>query len=707
MKPFAYTDHFVDRHLGINRKHESAMLQAIGVDSMEDLIAQTIPSQIRRKDQLNIAPAISEFELLQELREIGQRNKEYKNYIGLGYYPTITPPVIQRNIFENPGWYTQYTPYQAEISQGRLEALLNFQTVVSDLTGLPIANASLLDEATAVAEGMIMAFNVKNRRNKGDLIKKCFVDNGVLPQTLDVLRTRAKYLHIEIEIGEWSSFKANQEYFACILQYPTINGSVEDYQGFVSDIKSEGLLTIVAADLMSLALLKPPGEWGADIVVGNTQRFGVPMGYGGPHAAYFATLEDYKRQIPGRLIGLSQDADDNPALRMALQTREQHIKREKATSNICTAQALLAVMAGMYAVYHGASGIKAIATRIHLLAIHLEKGLKLLGLQPQNQAYFDTLFIQLSDEEIRNVQDVALEEGVNFGYTRNGIRIALNETTSIEDIDEVVGIFQIALQKEPIVIPSNGIQAKIPSSLHRSSSYLSHPTFDNYRTETELMRYIKSLENKDLSLVHSMIPLGSCTMKLNAAVQLMPVSWSSFANIHPFAPVDQAIGYQEIFDRLEKDLSEITGFADCSLQPNSGAQGEYAGLLTIRAYHDAHGDFDRNVTLIPSSAHGTNPASAVMCGMQVVVTKCDDHGNIDLSDLQDKIDKHKDHLACLMVTYPSTHGVFEEEIRTICDMIHDNGGLVYMDGANMNAQVGLTSPGLIHADVCHLNLHKT
>jgi len=707
MTQFEYTDRFVNRHLGLSKEDESAMLKAIGVDSMETLIAETIPAQIRSKKALNVGAAISEYELHQELRAIGAKNKVYKSYIGLGYHPTITPPAILRNIFENPGWYTQYTPYQAEISQGRLEALLNFQTVVSDLTGMPIANASLLDEGTAAAEGMIMTFNAKNKRNKGQAISKFFVDKGVLPQTLDVVRTRAKYLEIDVVSGDWNNSNIDDSYFGVLLQYPTMNGAVEDYTAFVSDLKAKNIYVTVAADLMSLALLTPPGEWGADVVVGNTQRFGVPMGYGGPHAAYFATLEDFKRQIPGRIIGLSEDTDGRPALRMALQTREQHIKREKATSNICTAQALLAVMAGMYAVYHGAAGIRAIAERIHLMTIHVEKGLKLLGLNSANENYFDTLFIELSSELKNKVQKEALSRGINFGYSEAGIRIAINEVASESDLDEIVDVFRSAIGSKEIQIPTNGIHSRIQNDLQRKSPYLQHPVFSAHQTESRLMRYIKRLENKDLSLVHSMIPLGSCTMKLNAAAQLIPVSWSCFSNLHPFAPLDQTEGYQQIFNQLEKDLSEITGFAACSLQPNSGAQGEYAGLLSIRSYHDSRGDHHRNITVIPSSAHGTNPASAVMCGMKVVVTKCDDQGNIDLDDLKEKVEIHKDNLAALMVTYPSTHGVFEEEIMTICDLIHDNGGLVYMDGANMNAQVGLTSPGMIHADVCHLNLHKT
>lgn len=707
MTQFAYTDKFVNRHLGISQADEVAMLKAIGADSMETLIAETIPSQIRSNEPLDVAPAISEYELHQELKAIGEKNQQFKTYIGLGYHPTITPPAILRNIFENPGWYTQYTPYQAEISQGRLEALLNFQTVVSDLTGMPIANASLLDEGTAAAEGMIMTFNAKNKRNKGTSINKFFVDNGVLPQTIDVVRTRAKYLEIEVITGDWNNADIDDTYFGVLLQYPTMNGAVEDYRAFASDLKSKGIYITVAADLMALALLTPPGEWGADVVVGNTQRFGVPMGYGGPHAAYFATLEDFKRQLPGRIIGLSEDVDGGKALRMALQTREQHIKREKATSNICTAQALLAVMAGMYAVYHGAEGIHAIAERIHLMTIDVEKGLKKLNLVCANENYFDTLFINVSAEQQAAIKKEAEAKGINFGYTSEGVRIAMNETCAAGDIKQIFEVLATAFNVDYPGIATNGIHSRIQSGLQRQSSYLTHPVFSAHRTESRIMRYMKRLENKDLSLVHSMIPLGSCTMKLNAAAQLMPVSWPCYANMHPYAPVAQAAGYQQIFRQLENDLSEITGFTACSLQPNSGAQGEYAGLLAIRSYHDSRGDHHRNITLIPSSAHGTNPASAVMCGMKVVVTKCDEHGNIDLDDLRAKAELHKDNLASLMVTYPSTHGVFEEEIMAICDLIHEFGGMVYMDGANMNAQVGLTSPGMIHADVCHLNLHKT
>lgn len=707
MTQFAYTDRFVHRHIGPSQEEISLMLKTIGADSLESLIDETIPEQIRMRGDLDVQPAISEYELLEELRKLSSDNQRFKSYIGLGYHATITPPVIQRNIFENPGWYTQYTPYQAEISQGRMEALLNFQTVVSDLTGLPIANASLLDEATAAAEGMTMTFNARNKRNKGATVAKFFVDRGVLPQNLDVLKTRAKYLEIEIIEGDWTDANIDDTYFGVLLQYPTMNGAVEDYTTFVEDIKSKGAYVIVAADILSLTMLKAPGDWGADVVVGNTQRFGVPLGYGGPHAAYFATKADFKRQLPGRIIGISEDMDGNRALRMALQTREQHIKREKATSNICTAQALLAVMAGMYGVYHGADGLKNIANRIHAMAMHLEKGLKILGYECSNDAYFDTIFVELDEAARKQLKGRALAKQINLGYTSEGVRIALNEVATGADVDELIVLFAEAANKDvPLIVP-NGVHAKVPAKLFRDTSFLDQEVFKIHRTESRLMRYIKYLENKDISLVHSMIPLGSCTMKLNAAAQLMPVSFAGFSQIHPYAPIDQTGGYQYIFNRLERDLAEITGFSACSLQPNSGAQGEYAGLLSIRSYHDSRGDHHRNITVIPSSAHGTNPASAVMCGMKVVVTKCDDQGNIDVEDLRAKIIEHKDHLAALMVTYPSTHGVFEEEIKTICDLVHEYGGLVYMDGANMNAQVGLTSPGLIHADVCHLNLHKT
>ena len=700
-------DQFKDRHLGPNSTEISNMLSEIGVDSMETLVKSTIPDNIFIHKDLNIPEAISEYEFLDELQKIGAKNKVFKSYIGQGYNGTITPSVLLRNIFQNPGWYTQYTPYQAEIAQGRLEALLNFQTVVSDLTGLPIANASLLDEGTAAAEAMSMFYGLKNKRNKGEAIQnEFFVDKGVFKQNLEVIMARAEPLNIKVIVGDWKQYEFNDKTFGVCLQYPNTQGAIEDYSSFTVKAKEKQIYVTVAADIMSLALLKPPGEWGADAVVGNTQRFGVPLGYGGPHAAYFACKESFKRIIPGRIIGVSMDADGNPALRMALQTREQHIRREKATSNICTAQALLAIMASMYAVYHGPDGIKTIARNINARTIQLEQALKAAGFNNNNEQYFDTLCIELNEDLIKVIKDRAIHFGVNFYYEGNDVRISIDETTNEHDLNKICEIFS---GTENILSSSqNGVAHKsISSSMVRTSPFMEHPVFTAHRTETKMMRYIKSLENKDLSLVHSMIALGSCTMKLNAATELIPVSWPSFANIHPFVPIDQAQGYQQIFNELEKYLCEVTGFDACSLQPNSGAQGEYAGLLSIRAYHHANGDMQRNIVLIPSSAHGTNPASAVLAGMKVVVTACDESGNIDVEDLKAKATLHKENLSALMVTYPSTHGVFEVAIKEICDIIHENGGKVYMDGANMNAQVGLTNPAMIGADVCHLNLHKT
>lgn len=683
------------------------MLQTIGVKSLDQLINETVPDKIRLKQEMDIPAAMTEYDFLNELKQTAAKNKVYKSYIGMGYNGTITPSVILRNVFQNPGWYTQYTPYQAEISQGRLEALLNFQTMVSDLTGLPIANASLLDEGTAAAEAMAMFYAQKNKRNKGAAINQFLVSDKVLPQTIEVLMTRAKPLDIEVVVGNWQSFELTEQVFGLLLQYPDREGKIEDYRSLAEQANDKEIYLTVAADILSLALLTPPGEWGADAVVGNTQRLGVPMGYGGPHAAFFATQEKFKRQIPGRIIGVSIDRYDNPAYRMALQTREQHIRREKATSNICTAQALLAVMASMYAVYHGPKGIQAIARRIHELAKILDHNLKQLGYEQQNEHFFDTLTIKADAEMIQAVKTEALSQEINFWYTGDSIQISLDETVNLQEIERLSALFAKIKGQTASFNTEVEEDLQFPTTLKRESDYLTHPKFNSYHTETDMMRYLKSLENKDLSLVHSMIPLGSCTMKLNAASELIPVSWPEFANLHPFAPVDQAAGYFQIFRELEAWLSEITGFAACSLQPNSGAQGEYAGLLTIRGYHEANGDFHRNVALIPDSAHGTNPASAVMAGMKVVVVKCDDQGNIDLEDLRAKAEKHSNELSALMVTYPSTHGVFETEIQEICQIIHDNGGKVYMDGANMNAQVGLTSPGIIDADVCHLNLHKT
>lgn len=692
---------FSDRHIGPKDEDKQAMLSAMGLSSLDELIAQTIPGSIRRKDALKISSALSEYEYLKHIKQIAAKNIRHRSYIGLGYFGTVTPPAIQRNILENPGWYTQYTPYQAEISQGRLEALLNFQTVISDLTGLPIANASLLDEATAAAEAMTMAYAIRNKRASDELVKVFFVDEYVFPQTIEVLKTRARPLGIELKIGKWKDYKIDDNTFGVLLQYPNGQGEIEDYQDFVESVHAAGAQVVVAADLLSLVLLSPPGEWGADIVVGSSQRFGVPMGYGGPHAAYFATIESNKRQIPGRIIGVSVDVHGNTALRMALQTREQHIRREKATSNICTAQALLAIMASMYAVYHGPEGLRKIATAVSKTASIIAKALTENGWNVVHNNFFDTVCIKVSEEQQNGIRKKALEHFVNFYYPSGHIQISVDETTTQSELDLILKIFDISQSNNNVEITS------IPASLSRTSNFLEHPVFHINRTETKLMRYIKSLENKDLSLMHAMIPLGSCTMKLNAATQLIPISWDTFAHKHPFAPEDQVKGYLQMIEELADDLCEITGFEACSFQPNSGAQGEYAGLLVIKAYHEDRGEPGRNVALIPSSAHGTNPASAVMAGMEVVIVRCDEQGNIDVADLLEKAQIYKDKLSALMVTYPSTHGVFEKDIIEICKIVHDAGGLVYMDGANMNAQVGLTSPALIGADVCHLNLHKT
>lgn len=700
---------FQGRHIGPNSTDTAAMLKTIGSGSLEDLIGKTVPASIRIKGDLNIPDPISEFEYLTELRKLASKNKVYKNYIGQGYYGTITPSVILRNIFENPGWYTQYTPYQAEISQGRLESLLNFQTMVADLTGMSIANASLLDEATAAAEAMAMIFH---HVNKTDVISKpkLFVDNELFPQTKDVLVTRAEPIGVELVYGDYKTASIDNSYFGAIVQYPNNNGSVEDYRGFIETVHAAEGLVIMATDLLALTLLTSPGELGADVAVGSAQRFGVPMGYGGPHAAFFATKDDFKRGMPGRLIGVSIDAQGNRALRMALQTREQHIKREKATSNICTAQALLANMAAMYAVFHGPDGLKNIASRIHLLAVAVADGLSKLGIRQTNTTYFDTLKIEAVDAA--RLKTMAEKFHTNFRYFEDGtVGISIDETTSIEDANTVIGIFEAFTEKSTghqlTAATLSSVNHQLPANLQRNAPYLTHPVFNTHHSESQMMRYIKQLENKDLSLNTSMISLGSCTMKLNAATEMIPVSWPEFGGLHPFIPVNQTEGYQRIIEELNSFLCEITGFTACSLQPNSGAQGEYAGLLTIRAYHAARNEAHRNVVLIPISAHGTNPASAVMAAFKVVVVKCDDAGNIDVADLKAKAEQYKENLGALMVTYPSTHGVFEETIKEICQVIHENGGLVYMDGANMNAQVGLTSPGSIGADVCHLNLHKT
>ena len=699
------TDSFALRHIGPKEENLKEMLQTIGVDSLEQLIYETIPDDIRLKQPLNLPKALSENQYAEHIGKLAAKNKVFKSYIGLGYHQGILPAVIQRNILENPGWYTAYTPYQAEIAQGRLEALLNFQTMVSDLTGMEIANASLLDESTAAAEAMALLFAVRDRKQKKDDVNKFFVSEEVLPQTISLIKTRAEFLGIDIVLGDHAEFDFSAEFFGALIQYPGKYGQVFDYADFVNNCNLNSIKVAVAADILSLVKLQAPGELGVDVVVGTTQRFGIPLGYGGPHAAYFATKEAYKRNLPGRIIGVTKDADGNHALRMALQTREQHIKRDRATSNICTAQVLLAVMAGMYAVYHGPKGLQYIADTVHYSTTSLASQLEKLGYKQVNSAYFDTLQVKADAEKIKTAAEA---KEYNFYYPdEETVVIALNETTTTEDINTVASIFAEVAGKETEVLSALKEINAIPEGVSRKKDFLTHEVFNAYHSETELMRYIKKLERKDLSLNHSMISLGSCTMKLNAASEMLPLSNPQWGNIHPFAPVEQAEGYQIVLKELENQLTEITGFSATSLQPNSGAQGEYAGLMVIRAYHESRGEGHRNVCLIPSSAHGTNPASAVMAGMKVVVTKATENGNIDIDDLREKAIEHKDHLAALMVTYPSTHGVFESAIREITQIIHDNGGQVYMDGANMNAQVGLTNPGNIGADVCHLNLHKT
>ncbi len=699
------TDSFALRHIGIREEDLPKMFKTIGIDSIDELIDQTIPKDIRLMKDLPLDEPMSEHEFLNHIHALSRKNEVFTSYIGLGYHESITPSVIKRNILENPGWYTAYTPYQAEIAQGRLEALLNFQTMICDLTGMELANASLLDESTAAAEAMTMLFDLRSREQKKQQVMNFFVSEEVLPQTISLLRTRATPLGIELVIGDHQEFESNGDFFGALLQYPGKYGQVHDYAGFVARAKEKDMKVAVAADILSLTLLMPPGEFGADVVVGTTQRFGIPLGYGGPHAAFFATKEDYKRNIPGRIIGVTKDTDGARALRMALQTREQHIKRDKATSNICTAQVLLAVMAGAYAVYHGPNGLRNIAQNVHTRTMRLVDGLEKMGIYQINTAYFDTLLVKADTSKIR---PVAEKKKVNFLYVDNEtIAISLNETTKEKQLNEILSIFSEALRKD---LPDLGIHitsSVVPKNLQRKSDFLVHEVFNSYHSETQLMRYLKKLERKDLALNHSMISLGSCTMKLNAATEMLPLSMPEWGNIHPFVPLDQAQGYQQILNDLSRELSIITGFEATSLQPNSGAQGEYAGLMTIRAYHESRGDTHRNICIIPASAHGTNPASAVMAGMQVVVTKTDEKGNIDVSDLEEKVLQHSENLAALMVTYPSTHGVFESSIRQITQLIHDHGGQVYMDGANMNAQVGLTNPAIIGADVCHLNLHKT
>jgi glycine dehydrogenase len=695
----AYTDVFATRHLGPRDQDMQAMLRVLNLSSLENLVQQAVPASIRIAQPLKIGAARTEYEALQDLKAIASKNKVFRSFIGMGYSNCITPPVIQRNILENPAWYTQYTPYQPEISQGRLEALLNFQTMVMELTGMEIANSSLLDEGTAAAEAMTLCYSQTKTKSQA-----FFVSDACHPQTIDVIHTRALPLGLDVIVGDYQTFDFGATpVFGALLQYPATDGSIHDYRSFIETAHAAGVLVTVAADLLSLTLLTPPGEFGADVVVGNTQRFGVPLGYGGPHAAYFATKEAYKRQLPGRLVGVSKDRRDRPALRLALQTREQHIRRDKATSNICTAQVLLAVIASMYAVYHGADGLRAIANRVHRLTATLAQGVQKLGFKLKHEQFFDTLTIEVGNQA-QTILDRAHKQQINLrSIDATTIGVSLDETTSDRDVLDLLEAFS----GKTFDVLDVALSAALPTNLLRQSQFLTHPVFNTYRSETELLRYMYRLQQKDLSLTSAMIPLGSCTMKLNATAEMIPVTWPEIGQIHPFAPVDQAEGYQLMFQQLEQWLSDVTGFAGISLQPNAGSQGEYAGLLVIRAYHLSRGDSDRNICLIPTSAHGTNPASAVMVGMKVVPVNCDEEGNIDIADLQAKAEQHRANLSALMVTYPSTHGVFEAGIREICQIIHENGGQVYMDGANMNAQVGLCRPGDFGADVCHLNLHKT
>ena len=722
---FAPTDSFINRHIGPSSDKIEQMLKVLGYSSLDQLINQAVPAAIRLKQPLQLPAAESEYTALAKLKEIASKNQIFRSYIGMGYHDCITPPVIQRNILENPGWYTAYTPYQAEIAQGRLEALLNFQTMIIDLTGLEIANASLLDEGTAAAEAMTMSYGIC--KNKA---KAFFVSDSCHPQTIEVVQTRAKPLGIELIIGNHQFFEFDQEIFGALLQYPATDGTIYDYREFIDKAHKIGALVTVAADPLSLSLLTPPGEFGADIAVGSTQRFGVPLGFGGPHAAYFATREAYKRQVPGRIVGVSKDSQGNPALRLALQTREQHIRRDKATSNICTAQVLLAVMASMYAVYHGPEGIKRIAENIHKLTVILAQGLKQLGYVITSECFFDTLRVEVGSN-LEQILEAASTREINLRvFDKTTVGITLDETTTVKDVQQLWEIFALVppeIRGNSLVPPlirgdrgdqanslsftvediATGVKGNIDIPFTRTSKYLTEPVFNSYHSETELLRYIHRLQAKDLSLTTSMIPLGSCTMKLNATAEMLPVTWAEFGKIHPFAPLSQTTGYQVLFQQLETWLAEITGFAGISLQPNAGSQGEYAGLLVINQYHQSRGQGHRNICLIPESAHGTNPASAVMCGMKVVAVACDNQGNVDIEDLKRQAEKHSNNLAALMVTYPSTHGVFEEEIQEICEIVHAHGGQVYMDGANMNAQVGLCRPGDFGADVCHLNLHKT
>lgn len=700
---------FVSRHIGPRGHEMETMLKKVGVTSLDELIEQTVPANIRLKKPMALSEGLSERKYYKRILELAKKNKVFNTYIGMGYYDTITPAVILRNVLENPVWYTSYTPYQAEISQGRLEALLNYQTMVSELTALPIANSSLLDEATAAAEALVLMFNTRSRAQKKAGANVCLVDKKVWAQTLDVLETRANPLGIELKVADFAEFEFTESVFGVIAQYPNSDGTICNYRELVEKAGAVEAKVTVCADILSLALLTPPGEWGADIAVGSTQRFGVPMGYGGPHAAYFATKEGNKRHLPGRIIGVSKDANGNRALRMALQTREQHIKRDKATSNICTAQALLANMAGFYGVYHGAEGLKNIATRIHSITAFLAQEIEKLGYTQMNEKYFDTIRFALPRHvKLEDIEWLSVDKEMNFRYFESHeVGLSIDETTNLEDINMILEVFAKAANKPVAEVTEYPCNLKVDADFARTSEFMTQDVFNNYRSETEMLRYIKKLERKDISLTHSMISLGSCTMKLNAATEMLPLSWIEFGGLHPFIPKNQALGYHEMMEELRRDLAVITGFADMSLQPNSGAAGEYAGLMVIRQYHISRGEGHRNVVIIPASAHGTNPASAVMAGMKIVVVPCDDNGNVDIDALRAKAEEHKDDLSSFMVTYPSTHGVFEEGIIEMCEIIHENGGQVYMDGANMNAQVGLTSPGLIGADVCHLNLHKT
>ena len=692
---------FTRRHIGLNDHYEGQMLDYLGYKNIDDLIEDTVPTKIRLDKPISVGDGMTELEYGKHVNALADKNKQFRTYIGMGYYNTITPPVILRNVFENPGWYTAYTPYQAEISQGRLEAMLNFQTMVVDLTGLPLANASLLDEGTAAAETMLMFYHLRSRKETKAGINKFFIEKNIFPQTIDVIISHANAAGIELVFGDYKTFEGDDSYFGSIVQYPSANGTVEDYSSFGTKMNEAGIKFGVIADIMSLALIKEPGTWGADCVVGNSQRMGVPIGYGGPHAAFMATREEFKRNIPGRIIGISQDADGHDAYRMSLQTREQHIKREKATSNICTAQALLAVMAGFYAVYHGQDGVRATAEKIHAKAATLSEGIKSAGFTQINDSFFDTVSFAATDAQLADINKKAIAKEINLRYFEGGFGLSTDETMTLGDVNDVLSIFDVAPRSK---CTDN---CGIPENLKRTTVYLTNTVFRKNHSETEMMRYLKKLENRDLSLTHSMISLGSCTMKLNAASQMMPIGHPGFLNLHPFVPVNQAEGYTELIDELNKDLANITGFDQMSFEPNSGAQGEYTGLKVIQAYHAHHGDSHRRVCLIPSSAHGTNPASAVMAGMDVLIVKSLENGEIDVNDLREKAEANKENLAALMITYPSTHGVFEASVTEILEIIHQNGGMVYMDGANMNAQVGLTSPGKIGADVCHLNLHKT